>query len=335
MDHVDPVRWCLVAIAPRARCRTGPGTTEQGSMMSETKADKATRPVRFDWERGLLASALPFEVKAVGLALATYAGRSGELWPSNDRLARNMSASKRTIQRHSKSLRQSGWIAKSNKPGSSGTNRLRLTIPPSAPAGVADAALDRACDAGADPEGVTPVTEGVTPVTELATPVSSNCDTAVTQTGLRKGLHHFPASPGEFKKPSKVSSATWEAVRPVLGAIVSAEVDDGKRFTADWASLAAKPQLCHYIEQLLSVMQQRAIVDALTEGGLTSFDHPARVVFSRAKTSVDRYEGGFPIGNASGAGLVDGLVAELCARLNGHDLMHGPEPFRYSTVPSE
>ena len=153
MDHVDPVRWCLVVIAPRARCRTGPGTTEQGTMMSETKADKATRPVRFDWERGLLASALPFEVKAVGLALATYAGRSGELWPSNDTVARNMSASKRTIQRHSKSLRQSGWIAKSNKPGSSGTNRLRLTIPPSAPAGVADAALDRACDAGADPEG--------------------------------------------------------------------------------------------------------------------------------------------------------------------------------------
>lgn len=62
---------------------------------------------RFQWEQSLRMLALPWETKAFGLLLATYAAADGgRIHPGEEVLARDSGLSERTVRRHLEALRE-------------------------------------------------------------------------------------------------------------------------------------------------------------------------------------------------------------------------------------
>jgi hypothetical protein len=70
-------------------------------------ASDPSPPTRFEWERAILALALPSKVKLVALALAIYSdAKTGEhAHPGEDRLATDCSLAERVVRRHLTTLR--------------------------------------------------------------------------------------------------------------------------------------------------------------------------------------------------------------------------------------
>lgn len=72
----------------------------------------AEHPIaRYDWERSLLASDLPWSVKSVGLLMATFGNRDGtRVFPSVETLCGITGYSDSGVRKNLKKLRAAGWL---------------------------------------------------------------------------------------------------------------------------------------------------------------------------------------------------------------------------------
>lgn len=152
---------------------------------------------RFDWERILRRLILPWDVKAVGLLMATWADADGSrIRPGIEVLTVSSGRSERTVRRLVGKLRNLGLIEVTSRGGGRGgagrTTEYRLTIP--------DDLQERITVLGPDYEE--PGTLGIW----LATPT----DPQATQT-TGQSPEDSPANPGPDPSAPPVDNAEPEA----------------------------------------------------------------------------------------------------------------------------
>ena len=91
---------------------------------------------RFEWEQSLRMLGIPWETKAFGLLLATYAASDGDrIHPGEERLARDTGMSERTVRRQLTALRETYYLIERTARGADAGRRggwadmYRLVMP--------------------------------------------------------------------------------------------------------------------------------------------------------------------------------------------------------------
>jgi hypothetical protein len=193
----------------------------------------------FAYDRAIRDSDLPAIARHVAMTLATYAGKRGECYPSQQTLERGTGWSRRSVNHALAALESGGWLTRVEK-GHKGKATSYVLHVPGSPSYSAAQALKAARLAGtksageprAHAAGVADVcTSGLDEVQDATDRADATC----TPTPIGRGTAHRPPRGGALAQPDDVPDELWRAAEPVF-ALLLASVAEGEAemFVATW-----------------------------------------------------------------------------------------------------
>ena len=98
------------------------------------KIDRKKQSFNFQYEQAIFESDLPFQAKFVALALRSFHGQDGKIYPSIKTIASMTGLSRSSVKRYLQVLVNDGWMLKTLRRGvtkGNSTNLYTLKIPSS------------------------------------------------------------------------------------------------------------------------------------------------------------------------------------------------------------
>ncbi|MGY2083921.1 helix-turn-helix domain-containing protein [Blastococcus sp. SYSU DS0539] len=189
----------------------------------------------FAYNRAIRDSDLPALARHVAMTLATYAGKRGEAYPSQETLRRGTGWSRRSVNHALAALESGGWLTRVEK-GHKGKATSYVLHVPGSPSQIAAQALKDAQSAAAKAAGRARAAADVC----ISGPdevqhATGGDDATCTPTLSGRGTAHRSPEGGALTQPDDVPDALWRAAEPVLALLLTSVTSaEAELFRATW-----------------------------------------------------------------------------------------------------